>query len=1093
MAYHTGMWSSTALLMTMAAPLTGPAEALQELTQGVREVATTGIPGPVVAFGPQAFSVVRARRDQNTLAPVVVATDSRGTRIVLWGHNGYFSRQVLAQRDTGVLMANSARWASRGGRIGVVAAPETADWLRQAGLQAAPIQLADSWDGLGALVLPVQNLSAAEERKVAQFLRQGGGLVSGGPAWGYLQLNPSVRIDEHPINRLTVPYGVAFADGMLETTIPGGFSVSAEPQPELHAEFALTSLSRPDMTQEQRVQAAATVIDTMRSLPATGVPFLDRLEATLRALPAAVPRPDAPVRDSDPLARLAVTWDMLRLARTPPSRVEAHPSAHYFPGAVADDAPRVTETHTIDTRRPRWHSTGLYAVAGEPLTVTIPASAVGRGLSLRIGCHTDTIWHLNEWRRMPEITKSVRLDQARTVVGSAFGGLVYVDVPRGASLGTVEVQIAGAVKAPRYVHGRTSRQAWRRIREYPAPWAELETNNIIVTVPSSEIRDLDDPISLMNLWDEGMDAIAWLAAVPKERESPERFVTDIQISAGWMHAGYPIMAFNRAAPSLLDPRTFLRERVYDSWGPWHEVGHNHQSDLWTFDGTGEVTCNLFTLYAIEQIAGLTFRDAPHPALNQQEARERRRQFFARGAPFDEWRRDPFLALGMYYLVVDEFGWNAIRDSFAAYQTMPEAQRPRTDDQKRDVWMVTLSRTIGRNLGPYFQVWGVPTSEQARAGIANLPPWMPAEFAGMDQAMRTPPTEEDFRGLLAGVGLFASATNTTMSTLPKHYICARAERPPIIDGRLDPEEWGRAQWTDFFEDIEGDIRPRPRFRTRAKMLWDDTHLYIAGELKEPDVWATITEHDAIIFMDNNFEVFIDPNSDNHMYYELQVNAFNTHWDLLLNVPYKDGGQAVNNWEMHGLRTAVDIQGTLNNPADTDQGWTVEIAIPWTAIIEHQDRPGQPPRPRWRPSEGTVWRINFSRVQWDVEVVDGRTQKIPNRPENNWVWSPQGVIDMHRPERWGYLVFTHRNPADVVWEGDYTAPARDVLHRVYYAVREFRREHERFPTLEELALGDLGMPVELHTTPNLFEVRVRLTRPDGTVETWCISYNSRVWRE
>ena len=73
------------------------------------------------------------------------------------------------------------------------------------------------------------------------------------------------------------------------------------------------------------------------------------------------------------------------------------------------------------------------------------------------------------------------------------------------------------------------------------------------------------------------------------------------------------------------------------------------------------------------------------------------------------------------------------------------------------------------------------------------------------------------------------------------------------------------------------------------------------------------------------MFLDPDGDSHLYGELELNALNTTWDLLLTKPYKDGGRAVNAWEITGLKTAVHVDGTLNDPRDTDRGWTVEIAL------------------------------------------------------------------------------------------------------------------------------------------------------------------------
>ena len=116
--------------------------------------------------------------------------------------------------------------------------------------------------------------------------------------------------------------------------------------------------------------------------------------------------------------------------------------------------------------------------------------------------------------------------------------------------------------------------------------------------------------------------------------------------------------------------------------------------------------------------------------------------------------------------------------------------------------------------------------------------------------------------------------------PRQYVCYRSRGPIEIDGALTEDDWQNAPWTEAFIDIEGEEKPAPRFLTRAKMLWDDAHFYVACEMEEPDVWATLTTRAAVIFHDNDFEVFIDPNGDTHEYYELEVNALGTEWDLLL---------------------------------------------------------------------------------------------------------------------------------------------------------------------------------------------------------------------
>ena len=234
-------------------------------------------------------------------------------------------------------------------------------------------------------------------------------------------------------------------------------------------------------------------------------------------------------------------------------------------------------------------------------------------------------------------------------------------------------------------------------------------------------------------------------------------------------------------------------------------------------------------------------------------------------------------------------------------------------------------------------------------------------------------------------LLAAAAHAQATPAPLSYDCHRTATPIRIDGKLDDPAWQQAPWTSNFVDIEGAAKPTPRFRSRAKMLWDDNYLYIAAELEEPNVTGTLTKHDSVIFKDNDFEVFIKPLPQTESYYEFEMNALNTGWDLFLPKPYSENGKPDNSWDIAGLRTAVAIQGTLNESSDTDHGWTLEIAYPLTAFASRQQVP--PPVP------GTVWRINFSRVEW----------KPGNPKEDNWVWSPQGVINMHVPDRWGYLHF------------------------------------------------------------------------------------------
>lgn len=284
------------------------------------------------------------------------------------------------------------------------------------------------------------------------------------------------------------------------------------------------------------------------------------------------------------------------------------------------------------------------------------------------------------------------------------------------------------------------------------------------------------------------------------------------------------------------------------------------------------------------------------------------------------------------------------------------------------------------------------------------------------------------GALAAASVLGAAHSPDAITRslndPRTYDAPRTTVPPLIDGLLDDAAWRAAPWTDPFVDIRGEGWPPPAWTTRARIAWDDSSLYIAAELEESHLWATLADRDAILYREHDFEVFIDPDGDALDYYELEINALGTEFDLFLPRPYNRKGKANVAWDMEGLRTAVALDGTLNDPSDEDRGWTVEIAIPWSALRPPRggaavDDPRETDRyatveggrhePGAGPTVGDEWRINFSRVQWPVEVVPGGYQRArqptpeDRHPEHNWVWSPQGEINMHIPEMWGIVRF------------------------------------------------------------------------------------------
>lgn len=326
-----------------------------------------------------------------------------------------------------------------------------------------------------------------------------------------------------------------------------------------------------------------------------------------------------------------------------------------------------------------------------------------------------------------------------------------------------------------------------------------------------------------------------------------------------------------------------------------------------------------------------------------------------------------------------------------------------------------------------------------------------------------------------------------------YVCYKAPSKIVIDGKLSKNEWDAIPWTSDFVDIEGDKQPLPTFKTRAKMTYDNDGMYFAVLMEEPHVWGTIKEHDAVIYQDNDFEIFLNPSNDTHNYLEYEINSLGTDWDLYLNKPYRDEGNVVlNNWEFAGMKKAVSIDGTLNNPKDKDKSWSVEVYIPWKSIYQVM-------RGKEKPQAGEQLRINFSRVEWPVKIQNGKYVKIPKPghtkiSEYNWVWAPTGIINIHLPEYWGYVQLSDKVAGK---EEELFIPNPDeeykwILRQLYYRQQEYKGINGEYATKtailkpEEICSAEIAKRIKLYTTPGMYEIT--LATPN---KCWHIRQDGLVW--
>jgi hypothetical protein len=701
-----------AIALALSAAITVSAESpVPQLLAGVSIVNATGAPGSVLVAGPEAFPVI-VGKSGNAFIPVAAGCTYGRGRVIALGHESFLSPEALAQGDTARFIRNAVQWL--GGKADPPLAvdkayPLAAKGLASINIQASfidPAHLSQLVKGTVYIVHP-DSYTPQSMEPIRAFIRDGGAVLCSCVGWGWHQVSGGKSfVTESPFNLLLGPAGLYTDDHGAERTSPKGY-ITDKPLPSgLNATEAIALIGKGDVTSRPLAsQIAATVTAVSEVLPPDEKPIRSAL-AALMAAPAAnaVPLPGKPLGPSQLAARLSIMqWQKQWLAD--PVRVwPAHPAAAVYPGLPEPGSARATRELTVDLAVPRWHSTGLFAVAGEPLTVRLPDSAAALGLRLRIGQTTCRVTGHDTWHRAPVVDIEVPLDKASVTLSSPFGGMVYVIVPQ-PSQGVVKVSIGPACPAPWFKSGRDTLADWRgKARSLPAPWAELECGKIILTVPSKNIRQLDDPEALLALWSDVLDLDARLTGLPAARASAERYSSDIQVCAGYMHAGYPIMLPIPCTAHLVNAAEIKAGQVDDVWGFFHEMGHNHQNYDWTWDGTGEVTVNLFTLYCMDHICGLKPRQTK---MGQPWVAGIVKKWEADGKSYDALKSDAYLYLEFYTRLIEKYGWGPIEKLFAEYRTLAPSGRPKSDLQKRQQFCARLSRITGDDVSVLFKEWNIP--------------------------------------------------------------------------------------------------------------------------------------------------------------------------------------------------------------------------------------------------------------------------------------------------------------------------------------------------------------------------------------------------
>lgn len=700
--------------------------------------------------------IATGRMDLGTpLYGTILASSTLGAgKLLLFGSSAYFEQPLLQNKDVKQLLLNSITWGRiKHKRLKVaVINPPTSDLVNFLKSQHATVFETKNFQipkHTEILFLTEDVKDSLALQKLERFIRNGGTLIFGSPYSSIFKNRDKSKPytdDLIEINELFAKAGI-FNAYTLFTSSEKNMNASLDSIPWYsHINSIIPALGSSEKIEwTVETYMVTPTVDLVLGINDLDAPILKKLKLMYQIPDSLrVPTPSSPVDISTPLLKTAYKIEHKLYEKQ--HAINKHPEfrargSDQFPGRVPETAPRVNEKITIQVKvgtqglfdRPsvyyRPHSTGLYIPPGEKVKV-ITSKILNQHLKAQIGVHSDNLMNCDRLIRTgQDLTKIIELDKDTVEVFSPYGGLLMINISDTTKIKSIALEVKGAVKAPFFKLGETSETDWvKTIRNYEAPWAELVTDNIVLTVPAYRIRQLDNPVKLMEFWDEVMNADADLAVISNKRVHQERIIVDQQVAYGYMFTAPEriVVPDDNTCEWMLN-ENFMREN--GSWGHFHELGHRHQFWGLDYDGLGEVTVNLFTLYVYDKVLkkGL-YSNENIPA--KEAVVDRIKKYLSDKPSYEKFSNDPFVALNMYIQLIENFGWEPIIAVNKIYRNigLPKSSEAVKPNQERiDLWFTSICEATNKNLSKFFDIWKIPVSEKAKLKVAKYASWMPDEL------------------------------------------------------------------------------------------------------------------------------------------------------------------------------------------------------------------------------------------------------------------------------------------------------------------------------------------------------------------------------
>ncbi|TDG35014.1 hypothetical protein EZJ43_15715 [Pedobacter changchengzhani] len=708
---------------------------------------------------PQILATAKFSGDIPLYGSVIMASTLDKGKIIAFGSSAYLKENLISNTSVSQLLQNCINWQTNNKKKPklVIYKNENSalqNFLKKNRLKANVIKNFKLLKKADVVFLNDDVVDSSERKLLENYLRAGGNLIFASPyneIFKNRDTTNSYTDELIKINDVLEKSGIFNAYTLLSSSAKNNMLSTNEKPFYLHINTIISELANPAHKEDDEYQKQYYIMPTIAMSLFSNTydsPLINKIKSTFKTTDSLInPTPEHPIDVSTIYKRWRYYFSTYIYQRQHNKNEQPNfvfPASKIFPGEVADSTKRSNEKLSISIQvgsqglsepNPvyyRLHSTGFYVQAGGEVKIILNKTYLPLKLKAQIGIHSDDLLStdITSLTRMGiDLTKTFEITSDTTMIASPYGGLLYINIPDTTKLKSLTLKVNGIVKAPYFKLNEVTDQAWKSIRNNPAPWAELATDNIILTVPSYRIRNLQNPSALMKFWNEVMDADADLAIIDRKRTHPERVIVDRQVAYGYMftQSNKIVVPDDESCEWMLDEK-LIREK--GSWGLFHELGHRHQFWGLDMDEVGEVTCNLYSMYIFDKVLKKGIYN--HENISNKEAVLKRVKNYLDNKPdFKKWGEDPFTALCMYIQIIENFGWKPILDANEIYRKIdPKTynyENALSNQQRIDLWFTTICKTTNSNLSSFFEVWKIPISDVAKAETSGYKKWFPNEL------------------------------------------------------------------------------------------------------------------------------------------------------------------------------------------------------------------------------------------------------------------------------------------------------------------------------------------------------------------------------